>query len=149
MATFTASLQNSNIKAVHAGVNSAHTTMTFTGTATASSIFLMVKVPNGATIVDYRFWGDDQVANQTYDVGVFYPEGSTSGSMTISQSCIAGDVSISGGVSRNVVALKLPYKVSISGEAQPKWAWVSLVNSAATSGSALLSLTVLYEMDEA
>ena len=149
MSTLTAVLTNNNVKQVHAGLNVATTTYTFCATATASSIFLMVKVPDGATIVDYRFFGNDAAADQLYDIGIVKPEGSTSGSVTISISAIDANLCISGGVTRNVLSAKLPYKVSISGEASPKWAWVTLMNTIAISASALLSLTVFYTMDEA
>jgi hypothetical protein len=152
--TYTASLQNNNLKNVHAGVNVVHNLWTFTGTTTTtpSAMFLLAKVPDGATIVDIRFYAVDNGTSQTYDIGVLQPEGSTSGSVTFSQSALASALSISGNVVTRTVQgsstiPKLPYKVSLSGEANPKFAWVTAVNSGAMSGTAIFSMTVFYTMD--
>lgn len=149
MSTFTASL-HSDLKSSPSGLIAASSKITVGVTGTASSVFLLAKVPNGANIVDFIWVVDDAASDQEYDLGIQKPEGSVSGSVTLSQSALAADQSISNLTTalRPQFGLKLPYKVSISDAAVPRWAWVAAVNQVAISASANMTFTVFYTMDD-
>lgn len=149
MSTFTASLHNPNVKEIVPGLQAVSSRATITTTGTAASSVLLVKVPNGAVIKGFTFYAKDGGADQTWKIGIQKPEGSTSGSTTVSKSALLGAVSNTGaaGVSTGPIGNKLPFKVSISSESTPNWAWVIATASAALSASADVTLIVNYEMD--
>lgn len=68
-ATQTASVYNQPIRAHHIGVNYAIGKINSTG-KTLSDIFLLCKVPHGATIVDFRIFGAGAGTAATVKVGV-------------------------------------------------------------------------------
>lgn len=139
--------RNNAVRANHSGVQMAAGTITSAVTATAASVFLLCRVPHGATIVDFMFFADDAAADQTYTLGLVIPEGSTSGSATLTASALLGDTSLSTVTLpfRGTLA-KLPYSVDIGDAASPQWAWVCAVNAVATSASASLKIIVWYTM---
>ena len=59
MATFTASQNQSEVRAIHTGVNVVRARADIATRGTASSVVLLVKVPNKAVIVDYMWYVDD------------------------------------------------------------------------------------------
>ena len=147
MATFTASEWTSQPKHMPSGLQTKTATFTLSTTATASSVFLLVKVPDQAVLTDFQFFIEAAGDNNTWDRGILYPEGSSSTTMTQSALHSAASDSASALIRPN--SNKLPYKVSISSECAQRWAWVVAVPSAAASGSAVMRMTVHYTMDGA
>ena len=149
MSSLTASLHETNLKKNIARVNLISSRLNTTVTATAASTFLMLKVPNKAVITDFNFYAKDKGDDMEWKLGIQQPEGSTSGSTTVSKSALLTAVSSTGatGITSLPIGNKLPYKVSLSGEATPKWAWVVATNSAAISASADLRLILTYVFD--
>ncbi len=148
MSTFTASLHNPNVKEVVPGLQAVSARATIRATGTAASSVLLVKVPNGAVIKSYTFYAKDGGTDQTWKLGIQKPEGSTSGSTTVSKSALMAALSnTAAAVISSGNADKLPFKVSISSESTPNWAWVIATASAAISASADLTLILNYEMD--
>ncbi len=150
MSTFTASLHNPNVKEIVPGLQAVSGRATIRTTGTAASSVLLAKVPNGAVIKGFTFYAKDGGTDQTWKLGIQKPEGSTSGSTTVSKSALMGAVSNTGAaaiVQGPSGGDKLPFKVSISSEATPNWAWVIATASAAISASADVTLIVNYEMD--
>jgi len=159
MATLTASaIGNTNIKRVHTGDQTVafdyrHAVNTIT--VTASSRFLLAQIPHGATIKDFYIHGAVGAAGElTAKIGLQIPEGSTSGSVTQTESALLGETTLSAGVALRPGGAagvpKLPFKLSLSDEAIPRYAWVTAVNVAgwnSTSGSVVLRGWVTYYMD--
>ena len=143
--TFTASENTPVVKEMPWGVLSKSSTFTLSTTATASSIFLLVKVPDQATILDFQFFIESGGANGTWELGVQLPEGSSS--WTLTQSAISPAQSDSPSAVLRPIGVNLPYTVSISSECPQRWAWITAVNSAAASASAIMRMTVYYTMD--
>ena len=110
MATFTASArQSSVIKAPHTGVQAINARWSICGTGTASSVVLLVRVPNGATILDYMLYADSAGANQTVQVGT-----------SATPSGLGAAVSLTAGTTHrglNGLTALLPYRVSLSDDA--------------------------------
>lgn len=148
MATVTASLHNPNVKEIVPGLQAVSGRATIRAAHGAASSTLLAKVPNGAVIKGFTFYAKDGGADQTWKLGIQKPEGSTSGSTTVSKSALMGALSNSGAA---VISFgnadKLPFKVSISSESTPNWAWVIATNSASVSSSADVTLIIQYEMD--
>lgn len=149
MSTFTASLHNPTVKEIVPGLQAVSSKAAIRTTGTAASSVLLAKVPNGAIIKSLTFYAKDGGADQTWKIGIQQPEGSTSGSVTVSKSALSSAMSNTGAAGITSIGLggKLPYKVSISSEATPNWAWVIATASAALSASADLTFVVNYEMD--
>ena len=147
MATFTASELTSPAKTLHAGVQSKSSVLTISTTATAASILMLAKIPNGATVVNFLWRCDDGGADQTYTLGVRYPEGDTSYS-TVADALL-GATSISTVVPAGAIwpDNTLPYKFSFSQGNRESYGWIVATPSAALSSSAISKFTVFYTMD--
>jgi hypothetical protein len=145
--TFTASEWTQQPREMPSGVLAKTATLTLSTTATASSIMLLLKVPDGATIIDFMFFIESGGANGTWDLGLQIPEGSSS--WTLTQSAISPAQSDSPSALCRPIGVNLPMTVSISSECPQRWAWVTAVNSAAVSASAVMRMTVFYTMDGA
>jgi hypothetical protein len=143
MSTFTASEWTSNVKAVHAGVQSKSAVAAVTVTGTASSVFKLCRIPNGATIVDFLWYVKDAGTDQSYELGIRYPSSDT---YTVSESALSAAVSTTLGVLTRGSA-KLPYKVSISDDAVQSEIWIEAKAVVAISASADHRFTVFYTMD--
>mgnify|MGYP001561036458 CR=1 FL=1 len=152
MATFTSS-ERTGVKEMPTGINVKTGAYSLTGTATASSVFFLCRVPHDALIVHWAFFVESGGADNTWDLGIRQPEGSASS--TLLQSVVAGQISDSTSVLATPGApaiagtAKGPVHVSISSENPTRWAWVTAVNAVACSATAVLRLTVWYTMDEA
>lgn len=145
MATFTASELSSNPKVNVTGVQSVTGNLTaVSATGTASSVFYFVKVPLGATIVDWMWTGEDGGANQTYKLGLRLPISDT---WTVTESILASDLSFTAGQSHRATNAKLPVKVTLTDNHTNTYAWVQAVAAAAISATASHRLTVFYVMD--
>ena len=144
MATFTASQNQSEVRALHAGVNVVRARADIAATGTASSVILLVKVPNRAVIVDYMWYVADAGANQTWDLGF------AGGAGSLTQSALRSALSNSvGGTHVHGSNLTLPYRISLSDDAVQQWIWVAATCAAAISASALHKFTLFYTMGEA
>lgn len=108
-----------------------------TADASAGDTFQMIKIPNGATIVDLMFEGNSSDAF-TYTVG----DG-------VDPDRFIASASISAAASRGVVvAAALPYRYSLSANADPQHDTIDVVLTAVTATVALdFQLTVFYLMD--
>lgn len=149
MATFTASELTSQVRELHAGLQSKSSRLTAAVTGTASSVFYLCKVPHGATILDFLWYAADGGANQTYKLGLQLPmdEGSGTQTFTVTESALSGDQSNTGGATLRGQGNKLPYVVSLSDSVIQRWAWVQAVASAAISASATMNFSLIYTMD--
>lgn len=146
MATFTASQLTSEVKNLPHGVIAAVGNLAAVGvTGTASSVFYLVKVPLGATIVDFMWTGEDLASNQTYKLGLRLPISDT---WTVTESILSGDLSFTGGQSYRGTNVKLPVKVTLTDNHTNTYAWVQAVAAIAISASASHKLTVFYTMDQ-
>ena len=145
MATFTASEITPTPKVNVTGVQTVTGDVAAVGvTGTASSVFYFVKVPLGATIVDWMWTGSDLAANQTYKLGLRLPISDT---WTVTESILASDLSFTGGQSHRATNAKLPVKVTLTNNAINSYAWVQAVAAVAISASASHRFTLFYTMD--
>lgn len=142
MATFTASArQSSVIKAPHTGVQAINARWSICGTGTASSVVLLVRVPNGATILDYMLYADSAGANQTVKIGT-----------SATPSGIGAAVSLTAGATNrglNGLTALLPYRVNLSDDAIPQWVWLQAEFGVAISASSRGNFTLFYTIDGA
>jgi hypothetical protein len=145
MATFTASALQVGVKAVHTGVNVVGCRFATTVTMTAASIVKLVRVPNGATIVDWMFYGDDAAANQTVKIGTSNTPSGIAAAFSLSQSASA---EASPSSFRAVMGTLLPVRISLSDDVMPKEVWIQMIISIAASESADYRFTLFYTMDD-
>ena len=147
MSTFTASELTSPGKVLHAGLVSKSGVLTVGATGTASSIFMLASIPNGATVVDWVWYVDDAGDNQTWQLGIRWPEGTSS--YTTSPSALSAAQSISSAVPAGRIFPQgnVPYKFSFSQGHRESYGWIVAENSAAISASAVHRFTLVYTMD--
>jgi hypothetical protein len=140
VATLTASSQTATPRAVHVGANYATGTYTLNaaGSTTVSDVLLMVKVPDQATIVDGYAVGTNGSAGTSFKIGTTADDDALH--VTASFSATSQLTRFS--------AATLPFKVSLSDDAEPKWTWVKMERSANASGTLTESirLVVVYTM---
>ncbi len=141
MSTFTASQHQSEPRTVHAGQQSVSSRLDVAGTGTASSVALLVKVPNGAVIDDFIWYAADAGGDNTWKVGVQYPTDKAT-----SESALMAETANSGGVNFRGSNAKLPFTVSFTSNTGETYAWVIATCTAALSGSALQKMTLFYHM---
>ena len=146
MSTFTASELTSTVRELHTGVIAKSSRLTLAVTGTASSVVLLAKVPDQATIIDFIFYVDDGGADDTWKLGLQLPEGSAS--TTVTESALMTETASTLGPTLRPIGGKLPYKVSISDTCVQRWAWVQAVNTVAISATATMAFTLIYQMDE-
>lgn len=160
MSTFTASQLASSAKAVHTGVIVTASALSLTVTGTASSIFLLSRVPNGATLVDFILRFQSAGLSQTIKLGT---SASPSGIMAITTLTITysesgnvfADYGVAGqgwvrspGGTRNGTANDfMPVRISLSDDLQPASVWVQATAGHDICQSAFLSWTLFYTMD--
>lgn len=137
MSTVTASQLASGAKAVHTGVQVVGGVVSLSVTATAASVFLLAKVPNGATIVGWTFYGDDNAANQVIDIGTSASP-SALGSFSLSTSAHH---------SSNQHLNLVPARVSLSDDPGDASVWIQAKNAVAVSASADFRFQLFYTMD--
>jgi len=139
MATVTCSDQLATPRASHIGEIVARGTYTQSGaTMSASDIVLAVKVPNGAMILDGYISGTSGAAATIFKAGV------QSGTET--QLLSLGTLSATAQLTR-FNGGSLPFKVSLSDDANPQYTWVYLTcnaTSATVTGS--IQVVVRYAM---
>ena len=151
MSTFTASQLTSEVRVLHAGVQAKSSKLTVATTGTASSVFLLTKVPHGATITDFIFFIDDAGADNTWKLGLQLPMAEAGGSntFTVTESALLTETAATLAPTLRPSGGKLPYRVSISDNVIQRWAWIQAVAVVAISASANMNFTVVYQMDEA
>ncbi len=166
MATVTASQLSSDAKAVHTGVNVTGSALSIAGTLAASSVILLSKVPNGATLVDWilRF-ESASVSTQTIELGT---SATPSGIMTVttlshtlsvtSSSGAAvtptdygvfnqGWIRSPGGTSGLQTNDLMPVRISLSDDVQPSSVWIQARTGQDICNSAFFVWTLFYTMD--
>jgi len=154
--TFTASEWSNQPRQMPTGVIAKSAVFTLSAAASASSIFLLCKIPDRATILDFVFYVNDaggsgtanQSTNNTWQLGLSKPEGSASNTTTYSAIAPAQANAIGGSVLRPI-GVALPLLLSLSDEVPQRWAWITASPSLNPSASAVMKFTVKYTMDGA
>ena len=160
MSTFTASQLSSNVKAVHTGVIVTASALSLTVTGTASSVLLLSRVPNGATLVDFIMRFQSGGLQQTLKFGT---SASPSGIMALTTLTITysesgnvfadygiggqGWVRSPGGLRNGTANDLMPVHISLSDSLDVPWVWVQATVGVAISASAFFSWTLFYTMD--
>ncbi len=155
MATFTASQLRPNLAAPHTGIQVTGGSLTLSATATASSILLMCRVPNGATILNYDMYVRQGGAAQVVNLGTSAtPSGIAS---AFSLSTAVGNASISAmpiQLTGNYQTFwygpagdLLPVRISMSDDAIPQWVWVQAKLGITISATLIARLQLYYTMD--
>jgi hypothetical protein len=172
MATFTASEINA-LKRNHAGINMVRSRIGIaSGSLTTSDVVLMVRVPNGATVIDWWVSGGIAIdgGTGTWKLGVqgSHTDG-ISGNALSDDTLFAALSLTASGIARAGVAMNysisstwtasaggsaeaksarpglMPFKISVSDGAIPQWVWLQLTNSeGSTTATCSLQMTVLY-----
>lgn len=164
-ATLTFSQFSENLKAVHTGMIFAGGALSRSATVCASSVLNMVKVPDGATLLD--FWARIHTggASQTFEIGTSQtPSGImavTTLSVTFCYSATAENLVLSptdygvmgqgwircpGGTRGSAFDL-MPTRISLSDDVQPASVWIQGRVGADCSDSAFFTFCLFYTMD--
>lgn len=142
MASVTGTFATATPRLSHEGVTVARGQYTANGaTVSVSDSYLLVKVPNGATIVDGYISGTHGSTACIFEIGVkndagTFVDNNLGAAMTLSAT--AQLVRFNSG--------SLPVKVSLSDDAVPQWAWVvaTVATSASVCTTASINLVVKY-----
>lgn len=138
MATFTSTACASGVmpRAIHAGVNSVSAAHTVSGSLSAGDVIQMVKIPNGATILDIVLRTAITPAQITLSVG----DGGSTGRYVLTATHTSTVYHANTGV---------PYTYDISDDAAVQYDTVDVkVSTASGSGNSSFYMTVLYTMDD-
>jgi hypothetical protein len=150
-----------DLKSLHAGLNVVRARAVVapthaTGTITISSVICMVRIPNGAVIVDgYLAGGVASGGESTFNLGIrdannnstsgpFLVNGIGTSASASDNAFIAGGTLSAGGMLRFSSATQLPFKVSISDQSALQYAWL-VVTSILGSGTATNTLNVVVQ----
>jgi hypothetical protein len=148
MATFTASIIGGvgTIKRHHSGVNWTASRWTVSATGTAGSVVLMAQVPVNALILDYMLFVDDAAADQTVKIGFSFSPSALGAALSLSTSASS---ELNNATSRGLNGNEslLPYRVTLSDDATPRWKWVQAEFSVAISASSHGAFTLFYGFD--
>lgn len=139
VSTLTASSATATPRAIHAGVNVATATATINGVSTTlSDVYLMVKVPDQATIIGGFVVGTNGSGASVFKIGTSADDDALH---------VAASLSATAQLTR-FTAATLPFKVSISDDAEPKWTYVKMerVLNASTTTTESIRLVVEYVM---
>ena len=142
MSTFTASLHQSQVREVHAGLQAASSKITIAVTGTASSVVLLAKVPNQAWIHDFVWYAVDAGANNSWKLGIQYPTDKAT-----SESALLAETVNTGGAALRPSGLKLPFKVSFTATTGEQFAWIVATTVVAISASADQVFSVIYDKE--
>jgi len=135
MATVTGNFSTATPRLAYEGVTVARGQYVANGvTVSASDTYLMVKVPNGATIIDGYIAGTHGAASFLFKAGIVGDEAALGLGMTLSATAQLQRFNRT-----------LPYKVSLSDDAVPQWAWVTVTpTSRSVCVTASINLVVTY-----
>jgi hypothetical protein len=178
MATFTATEINA-LKHLHGAYNVVRSRAVAAANGfTVSDVFLMTRIPNGATVIDWRLIGGTAgVTSATWSVGlqgsvvdaisgnsltadslhagVSLTAGGIGGSHYITNTAATADATITDSVVTVTVTVSgnrpspvVPFKVSLSDGAQPKHVWLQISPSGSLTGSTSLQMVVSYLLGE-
>jgi hypothetical protein len=136
MATVTGTFANASPRLSYEGMTVARGQYTANGvTVSVSDTILMVKVPNGATIIDGYISGTAGSGAIVFEIGVAGTDNNLAAALTLSATAQLGRFNNGG----------LPYKVSLSDDAVPQWSWVTAtVASGSACTTASINLVVKY-----
>lgn len=136
MATVTGSFATANPRLAYEGVTTARGQYTANGvTVSVSDTILMVKVPNGATIIDGYISGTAGSGGIVFEIGVAGTDNNLAAALTLSATAQLVRFNAGG----------LPVKVSLSDDAVPQWSWVfATVASGSACVTASINLVVNY-----
>jgi hypothetical protein len=135
--TFTASVQTATPRVVHTGVIPAYGTFTLNGaqSTSVSDLMFMVRIPDRAWIVNGYVTGTIGNVASTLKVGTSADD----------DCCIAAaTISLTSQMSRFNSAV-LPFQVSISDDAEPKWTWLRAESVLSPSSCLTMSVKVYVE----
>lgn len=136
MATLTGTFANATPRLSYEGNTVARGEYVANGrTVSVSDTYLMVKVPNGATIVDGYISGTAGNTATIFKVGVSGVDNNLASLLTLSATAEL----------RRFNNGALPLKISLSDDAVPQWAWVTV--TVATSGSATNTASIQLIVD--
>lgn len=138
MATFTGTACASGVvpRAIHAGVNSVSAQHTVSGSLSAGDVIQLVKIPQGATILDLVLRTDISPTQVTLSVG--------DGGDTDRYILTATHTST---IYRSNVGV--PYTYDFSDDAAIQWDTIDVrVSTASGSGNSTFYLTAIYTMDK-
>lgn len=135
MATYqgTGATNGAQPRAVHAGVNSHVSTYTFTATSSAGDVVQMVKIPDGARILDVKVKADN--GNALISVGDGGDSGRFISTATVSASMAS--LNVPGG---------LGYQYDVSDGAIPQSDTIDITVANSGAASATFTLVVTYEV---
>lgn len=141
MSTFTASMAHgSEPMANHTGLNHVSSHVTAEGTGTASSVFLLAKIPHGAVIYGWDISGSCGSDVNTFKLGTSNTE-----------SCLATTFSISASLhSASDFALTrtlLPLKISLTDADEQRFVWIQAVAIVDICTTASLQFNIWYTTD--
>ena len=136
MATVTGTFATATPRLSHEGVTVARGQYTAGGvTVSVSDTILMVKVPNGATIIDGYIGGTAGSGAIVFEIGVAGTDNNLASALTLSATAQVARFNAGG----------LPVKVSLSDDAVPQWTWVmATVASGSACTTASINLVVSY-----
>lgn len=154
MSTFTASLFNANVKATHTGLIAVGGHVSISATGTASSVVLLNRIPNGATLCDWWFRYQSGAADQGAELGTSAsPSGimaMTTLSLTLSHSGSIQMLAGNFGQSYYRAPMggdKMPVHISLSDDLQPAEVRLRMTLRTAISASLVLTFMFFYTMD--
>lgn len=137
MATITGTFANATPRLNWEGLTVARGQYNANGvTVSASDTYLMVKVPNGATIIDGYISGTAGNTATVFEVGVMGVDNNIAATSTLSATAQLVRFNNGG----------LPLKVSLSDDAVPQWSWVfvTVASTASATATASIQLVVTY-----
>ena len=141
MASVTGTFANASPRLAYEGVTVARGQYTANGvTVSVSDSYLMVKVPNGATVIDGYISGTHGSAAASFQVGI-----NNAGTFADNNLLSLGTLSATAQLLR-FDGGSLPLKVSLSDDAVPQWAWavVTVAASASVCVTASINLVIKY-----
>lgn len=137
MATLTGTFANATPRLSYEGGTFARGEYVANGrTVSASDTYLMVKVPNGATIIDGYISGTAGNTATVFEVGVMGVDNNIAALLTLSATAEV----------RRFNAGGLPLRVSLSDDAVPQWSWmfVTVASTGSATNTASIQLVVEY-----
>ena len=153
MATFTASLLNANIQRIHTGINVASSAIgEVTLTGTASSVVLLAKIPQGATIIDWHLYISQGGAVQLVQLGTSASPSGIAAAFSLSETF---STSLSAADFPGVKVLnnhrapkgdRLPVRISLSDDDADGWVWLQMELATAIEATLICDFTVFYTM---